>query len=221
MPESYHENGHSIDNTLDYLKHLQKEHDNIFVKTNEGNLWQSKDHMVNRAIDVIKEELKIRKCYLWQIDVDEQWEEKKLFFAENALEFTNVKTGLFLCDYWVGKNLIVRGDWGESRLLPYRRLWNWAGEYFRSHEPPTLDPNNGRESLLPFRFDHYAYYFDKDVLFKDAWYNGYKGIYEKWLDLQQEAKDKPIGYEWPVTKLLRRNSYWGRTKTVIVKVKYD
>ena len=116
-----------------------------------------------------------------------------------------------MCNYYVGKKQIVIGDWGEGRTTPYRRLWDWHGESFKSHEPPILDGNNGPGILIPIKFNHYAYYFESDIKFKEDYYS-YYGLYDRWLEVQ---KNEGI---IPVEKLLGPRVWWSKTNTVIKKV---
>ena len=73
---------------------------------------------------------------------------------------------------------------GECINDTYRRLWDWSGELFKTHEPPSLDGKNGPGLLLPQRFNHYAYYFEEDVKFKEIYYGGYEGLLERWNKVQ-------------------------------------
>jgi len=198
IPDKYHNNGNSVDGTVDFLKKLKG------VKIIFANgIWKSKDEMVNRAIKEIKQ----NKAFLWQIDIDEQWTAKQIGEAEKNL---NGDTGMFLCDYYVGKNLIAKGEWGEGKKLPYRRLWKWRGQSFASHEPPILKGGNGKEVLLKQRFKHYAYYFPQDVKFKENYYTGHRNIYQRWLDLQKETK-----FPQSISRLI--SGSWGKTKTEVIK----
>lgn len=171
----------------------------------------NKDEMVNRAIEELDEfVLEKSKYYLWQIDVDEQWTEEQMSKAEMMLEYMGGTCGKFLCDYYVGPNLLAKGDWGEGRQTNYRRLWKWRGQRFKTHEPPELEGGNGLEVLLPQRFKHYAYYFPEDVQFKEAFYSGHEGAYLRWAALQ-DATEFPVSVDRLIT------GPWGRTKTVIVR----
>jgi len=167
----------STDGTIEYIKELQKTYPNIILETCEVK-WRSKDYMVNKAIELLKQ--KTNKAMLWQIDVDEQWTHEIMGLSEQFLVDNNGKTGTFHSNYFMGDNIRAFGTWGEGVGYPYRRLWDWSGEYFLKHEPPTLLKGNGREVLIPFKFDHYAYYFEQDVEFKSKYYGGHEKIYENW-----------------------------------------
>ena len=204
IPNELHNNGSSVDGTIEFLSDVKSDK-LIFVKSN--GFWDSKDHQVNTAISKVKEIT--NKCFLWEIDIDEQWELESVINAESELIKTGAKTGRFFCEYFVGKDLIAKGEWGEG---PYNRLWNWNGEYFKTHEPPVLEHGNGVEVNLSPRFNHFSYYFEKDVVFKNSWYSGHENILERWKKLQLRD-DFPVH----VSELITGG--WGRTNTYIHKIK--
>ncbi len=182
MPDNYHNNGKSIDGTIEFLKELKLKYNNIIIIESDGML-ESKDIMVNRAIEEIK---KITNtCYLWQIDIDEQWTKEQIVKSEKELREKNGKTGEFNVIQFVGENLIVTGkDWAG---IPFIRLWDWNGENFISHEPPILDNYNINKVLLSEEMKHYSFYFEEDVKFKDKWYDDHDGSYNRWLMLKKEV----------------------------------
>lgn len=202
--------GHSKDGTCEWLWEAASRYPQLRVVTREG-AWKSKDEMVNRAVEVIRTWSGEREIFLWEFDADEYWKEKDILSAEENLVRKGGDTGLFLSDYFVGPDLIARGEWGEGKKLPYRRLWRWRGAPFASHEPPVLEGGNGIEVLLPERFDHLAYFFEEDVRFKDAWYGGHEGIYKRWKKLQ-----KARTFPQPLSSLLKGS--WGKTDTTIHKL---
>lgn len=144
--------------------------------------------MVNRAIEEIKKVA--NDAFLWQIDADEQWSEFTMSLAETSLKEQGAKVGLFHSNYYVGKNILAYGMWGEGIGLPYKRLWDWKGEYFLKHEPPTLMAK-GKEVLTNLRFDHYAYYFEQDVQFKAKYYGGHEKVYAGWKKLNEGSVRLP------------------------------
>lgn len=235
MPGKYHKKGHSIDGTIEYLNELCNYYKKVLISNHftynkkymdeETHFWKSKDDQVNSCINTLIHHCLVNKIdekkepiYLWEIDIDEQWNLFSIEKAERELEESSATTGMFLCNYWVGKNLQAKGEWGEGKRLPYRRLWKWNFTKFKQHEPPILIGAD-KEILLSPRFDHYAYYFDKDVQFKNDWYSGHEEIYKRWKKLQQEAINKPIGWQCPISALLKSNTYWGDSKTIIERVR--
>ena len=207
MPENLHTNGASIDGTRDFLKSLAKTNDKLIYIPSNG-FWDSKDHQVNRAIDEVKKTT--NECFLWQFDTDEQWTSETMLQAEKEMTEQNAKTGAFLADCYVGKDIVARGDWGEG---PYTRLWNWSGEYFETHEPPTLQGGNQKSILVSVRFNHYNYYFEQDVMFKDKWYGGHEQIHERWKLINSlPTKQFPIHISNLIT------GSWGRSNTLLHKV---
>jgi hypothetical protein len=156
----------------------------------------------------------VGECFLWQVDIDEQWTVEQLEIAEKELTANNGKTGCFYCNFYVGKNLIAVGDWGEGRIEPYRRLWKWAGESFVSHEPPKLLGDNNPRLLLTPKFNHYSYYFDEDVKFKETYYGNYSGLYDRWLAIQSTKGSLHIRF------LLGDKVWWSNTNTNIQYKEY-
>lgn len=213
IPDSMHKNYLSTDYTTTRLSFLNMDSDGKVSVVRKGEInnrqpFTSKDEQVNAAINFIKTN-RASECFLWQVDVDEQWTKQQLDEAEEMLVKNGGKTGCFLCDYYVGPNQQVFGDWGEGKHEPYRRLWNWKGEMFLKHEPPTLEGKNGPGLLLPQRFKHYAYYFEQDVKFKEAYYQGYEGLYERWLKVQENRSTIPV------KELLGPKTWWSFTNSHI------
>jgi hypothetical protein len=184
MPDEYHVNGHSVDGTLEFLKSLNNPKISIVETT---GFWNSKDDQVNSCIHKLK--TKYDRGYLWEIDCDEQWTLEDINQSEFLLHDLNLKTASFPARSWLGPNLQARGEWGECVNGGYTRLWNWQGELFERHEPPTLQGGNGKQQMLPIYFDHYNYYFEQDVTFKDKWYSGHEGILSNWKRLQTLPND--------------------------------
>ena len=209
MPDEYHVNGASVDGTREFLAELaNQESDLIYVPSN--GFWNSKDDQVNRAMEEVKK--LTDKCFLWEFDIDEQWTSEAMDQAEKELVDEKLKYAGFMSRYYVGKNLLASGEWGEGRNGDYIRLWDWEGESFVRHEPPTLEGCDDKpgKMLTPI-FDHYSYYFDKDVKFKDAWYSGHEDIYNRWKQINSLPKDVfPIHLSNLIT------GYWGTTDTAII-----
>lgn len=212
MPPWSHNNGRSVDGTIECVKELAAKSDKLLFVEGSG-FWTNKDAQVNAGINKIRE--KVQRAFLWEIDCDEQWTREQMDSAEKDLVAHGAKTGQFLADYWIGKRLMAKGEWGEGNGMPYNRLWNWHGELFANHEPPQLVGGNGKQVVLPQRFQHYAYYFEQDVKFKDAWYGGHEHIHQRWLRLQSEAER---GGRFPrhIRELI--TGHFGKSNTTIVKV---
>lgn len=170
IPDKWHNNGRSIDETVEYLERSMKKNKNIILIKSNG-LWDSKDEMENIAIDEIRK--KYDAAMLWKVDPDEQWRIEDRVAAEKDLERANGKTGCFCCNCFCGKNIIARGEWGEgdSAQYGYRRLWRWNGERLKISEPMVFVGDNKPFVNLPQRFNHYAYYFREDVEFKADFYS--------------------------------------------------
>lgn len=183
MPSDYTDNGKSKDGTIKYIKDLQSKYTNLIYVSHDG-FYDSKDVQVNLAINEIKKIT--NSCYLWEIDADEQWTKDDMIYSENELLNGGGKCGVFSCNLYIAKHLIIRGTWGEH---DYRRLWNWQGELFEKHEPPTLTNNL---PIIPMskRFNHYSYYFENDVKFKSQWYGNHQDVYDNWSKIIYLDRDK-------------------------------
>jgi len=209
-PDDYHNNGKSIDGTNEFLNQLKLKYSNlIFIEPTK--LWKNKDEQINKCIQEIKKIT--NRCFLWEIDIDEQWTIEQIKQSEEILLKEQAKTGCFLCKYFIGPQLIVIGEWGEGLRLPYRRLWDWNGEYFETHEPPRLVGGNKKGILIPIKFNHYSLLFEQDVKFKNVWYSGQEGIYERWLKLQKTDINRPLH----IKHLLGEKTHWGTSDTWIIK----
>lgn len=205
LNSGFHNEFLSNDGTTEFLDSNPRR--NVVVIRPNKRPWKSKDEQVNAAIHRIKETYD--SCLLWQIDIDEQWSLENLESAEKTLLENNGKTGCFTCNYFVGPQQQVYGEWGECIAEPYRRLWNWTGEFFKTHEPPQLDGKNGPGLLLPQRFNHFSYYFPEDVKFKEKYYGGYEGLYDRWQVVQKNRSTIHV------RDLLGLNLRWSYTNTII------
>lgn len=210
----------SNDGTVSIINEIVKERQNVIFVPQRDHKWYSKDEMVNAAITAFNITMIDTYCdkqFLWQLDADEQWTMDQMDQAEESLIKQNADCGCFHAEYYVGEKIIAKGRWGEGNdpsdplENAYRRLWRWNGKKFLTHEPPVLIEGNGREILLPQRFKHYSYRFEKDVKFKSKYYKGYEYILEKWKALQIENN-----FPQPIGKLL--NGYWASTKTIIDRI---
>lgn len=210
FPDDYHNNGKSVDGTGDFLKNLASASSNL-IYIEPDRPWPNKDVQVNRCIEEVKK--RSEKCYLWEVDIDEQWTSEQLIGSEQIMHKYGAKTGCFRCNYFLGPSLLARGGWGEGGILPYIRLWNWQGEMFETHEPPQLKGGNGTIVQINTKFNHYAMYFREDVVFKEKWYDGYDGMVERWEMLQNETS-----FPKHISELLGRKVHWGNTNTIIERI---
>ena len=216
---------HSTDGTERTVKTIMAKNTRVFQQVYiieaDPFEWDSKDEMVRTAARVIRDEVDSRNLpkpiFLWQIDADEVWTEQQMRAAEQALLESGADCGCFHADHYVGENLVARGEWGEGNAPgdplrnAYRRLWKWKGQQFATHEPPELEGGNGKCVLLPQRFMHNSYRYEKDVIFKSRYYQGYEDLHEKWLSLQKETV-----FPQPIGRLI--NGHWGQTATVIERI---
>lgn len=201
----------SVDTIADLCDGLSEQYCGklVFIPPRNNRAWKSKDDKVNACLDAIRS--RYQSAYLWQIDADEQWDPDIMAAAERLVDGTNKKSCAFCCNFFVGPGLIASGvAWGGS--AKWRRMWKWEGERFLTHEPPVLDLLNERivdlkeysdrnwqesESMEACirapAFDHYAYYFEQDVAFKQEYYQGHEHILRNWRRIQKmNRRDFPI-----------------------------
>jgi hypothetical protein len=213
LNDKYQINGRSVDGTHEFLSNLSSKNNKLIYVPSNGP-WSSKDEMVNKAIEQVK---KITdKCFLWEIDIDEHWTLEQIIQAEEELVESNSKTGCFLCEYFVTDQWISIGGWGEGKKDPYRRLWNWEGENFKTHEPPVIDSPNQTISLLSPKFIHYAYYFERDAKFKSEYYGGHEHVLEGFYKLKNSKNDtEPLSILFPESMFDYHNSTYLKKKSHI------
>lgn len=197
----------STDGSVEFMTELASNHNNVLFSYRTAP-YKSKDHQVNEAVELLRR--KVKRGWLWQVDVDEQWTEEKLYNAEQRLFFSPMREASFQFNHYVGKNLIAKGDWGNGYVA---RLFKWRGQRFRSHEPASIDPHGRVMKMDGIKFDHYSYYFDQDVKFKDQYYGGYKGIYDKWVALQQMTN-----FPQPLSVLMPSTARDCNSNTQIIKI---
>lgn len=209
FPDHLHSNGGSTDGTREFLSRLAGKEPKLVYVESDG-FWDSKDQQVNRAIDEVRK--LTHSCWLWQIDIDEQWDEPAMIAAEKELEASGSVAGTFRADCRIGKNLRAIGEWGEAKTFGYIRLWRWSGQKFMCHEPPILEGQFEVDpKMLTPTFVHYNYYFDQDVKFKDSWYGGHEGIYDRWKLINSlPSRFFPMHISNLIT------GEWGKTNTSIV-----
>jgi hypothetical protein len=196
----------STDGTTEFMTELASKHKNVLFYS-ASVPFKSKDEQVNRAIDMIR--TKVRRGWLWQVDADEHWDIETIETAEQKLLFSSSLQMSFKFRHFVGDGLVAEGDWGSGSMC---RLFRWRGQKFITHEPPMMFR---REKTLESQlsFDHYSYYFENDVAFKEKYYKGYQGILHNWYKLQT-MKDFPQ----PISVLLPPTATGYGDHTKIVKI---
>jgi hypothetical protein len=211
VSNAFHDSNYlSVDGTTEYLDYIKS--DKIVVVRNNNRPWNGKVDMCNSFMRELPE-----NTTLMQIDVDELWSvdnlKKVLGFCENTIsDFTMC----FRCNYFVGPGIkiVSQNTYGDNHYEWYR-LWRLTkpGAKWSAHEPPQIDRNfaildKGFTTSQNWFFDHYAYYYEHQVSFKENYY-GYTGAVESWRKLQ-EHKEFPC--------LLRDHLSWVRDDAVINKL---
>jgi hypothetical protein len=193
MPEDFHdENGNSIDGTKEFLEELSSEFDNVDVYLASG-LWEGKVSMFNHGLTNSNPS----DGFLWEIDIDEYWDENKINNTEKIISNTGADCASFLCDYLLSEDIIVRGDWGEGKSGGYKRCWKYkTNSKFKTHIPPVLE---GESKCLNWivtpRFTHLSYYFEDQVKFKSKFYTDHENIYEGWKNITTGKTPLPCGVD--------------------------
>lgn len=203
----------STDGTGHYLQKLSEKHENLHYYS-LGRYYNGKDHQVNVAIDILTEIMEAKynekKCWLWEVDADEHWRLEDLEKAEQiALTMDNIGFS-FTFNQYVGEGLVAKGDWGSGAL---NRLWKWTGQYFKSHEPALLEGQKRCDVIPDVHFEHYSYYFDKDVKFKSQYYSGHENVYKN-LNKIRTAKEYPVH----ISEFFGKNTQIGKSNSYIYKI---
>lgn len=125
----------STDGTVEILRQLEKEFDNIRV-IYAKKVWNGKLEMVNTAMAHAVPGL------LWQIDSDEYWKTHDVLkmnqYMESETHFTDAEFWAF--HFWSSPFLhteLKPTAWGN--MVPWRRLFRFSkGDKALSHEPPIM-----------------------------------------------------------------------------------
>lgn len=178
----------SSDGTTEYLSEIIKGDEEITVI--EGAKWESKDKMVNAALQNVHD-----RCVLMQIDVDEFYKPETIDKIVSLFESdSNLGAIKMRCRYFVGPKLICEGEncWSNNDY-EWLRVWRFLpGATFVSHEPPVLSLVSGRTmdpysaSRQGLTFDHLAYVTESQVAYKESFYP-YDGLLDQWRALQRNT----------------------------------
>lgn len=201
VPES------STDGTVEYLKELALKNSNLHFHSH-GRHFFGKDEQVNVAVNILKQ--LTDRCYLWEVDADEHWKMEDIIKAEQEAD-KSTEIGFSFCfNQFVGPGLVARGDWGSGAL---NRLWKWSGQLFRSHEPALLMGQRRTKIIESVKYDHYSYYFAKDVLFKSKSYPGHELVHERWEHMKNQTS-----FPVHISVLFGLHSRIGKSKSYIEKI---
>lgn len=197
----------STDSTVQFMRDFADTHKNVHFYS-KGDYYDSKDSQVNIAIAILKKIC--GKCYLWEVDADEHWKEEDLKRAEQFADKSTSVGFKFQFNHYVGPGIIATGDWGSGHL---NRLWKWTGQYFQSHEPAMLRGQRGVTAVPDVKFDHYSYYFKKDVMFKSKSYPGHEKVVQNWESIQP-----PNEYPMHISRLFGIDTKIGKSNSLIVQI---
>jgi len=190
--------GHSIDGTLEALHKFKKEEDpeNKVTIVTRGGFWPKKDELGrNRTPQSRAYAERATGDYLWQIDIDEFYEEDDMMRILKMLKEDPSITAVTFPTYTFWGDIQYESDsWALRRGAKYyHRLFKWSKGYkYLTHEPPTVIDENGtdlrekkwlsgkimnRKNIYMF---HYSLLFPWQVEQKTRVYNdedkNYRGI---------------------------------------------
>ena len=148
------------DGTHDILRDVARRHPSTVTVLESASGWLREVDAVRAALLSLREQLSERypEAYLWRVEPWEVWDPVALLAAERELRERDLDCGAFLADFHVGDELLVRGDWGEGRAEPYRRLWRWRGALCGDQDPLQV-LTAGLPALLAPRFDSFLYLY--------------------------------------------------------------
>lgn len=189
----------SKDGTTQFLNTLES---HPRIRLHRRQLWDGKVEMVNTPLRALP-----APGVLMQVDADELWPPACIDRIVNLFATCpRIATMQFACRYFLGPNIVAvtPGCYG-NKPGEWTRAWRFRpGDRFLKHEPPMFRGPSGScfglsdTTELDLVFDHWAYVFEKQVAFKEAYY-GYQDATAHWRRLQQNGK-------WPV--LLREFLPW-------------
>jgi hypothetical protein len=201
-------NKESDDGTIEFMNEFCKSNNNTLFYSH-GDYFHGKDQQVNLALSILRAVAEL-PCYLWEVDVDEQWNIESIEKAEQVADHLSGNGFSFHFNHYVGKDIIADGEWGGNTL---NRLWKWRGENFKSHEPALLQGQRYVTPITGVKFNHYSYYFEKDVKFKSLYYKGHQNVLKNWSRINT-ADSYPIH----ISEFFGSETSIGKTNTYINKI---
>lgn len=163
-------NGASTDRTNEILDKLARENPKLRVI---HGTWLDKTEMCNAALELLEPGL------LWQIDADEVYHAEEMVkimdWMDTHPQCTDVEFwGYHFFGGFKYHTVMEDGRWGNNP--PWRRLFRWNGELWRSHTPPRLERNEnilqrGDSASIAGMLHHYGYCFPRQVLEKGIYHN--------------------------------------------------
>jgi hypothetical protein len=214
VPDKYFDSHKlSVDGTSEFLDHIKC--DKIHVIRNNSDFWNGKVDMCNSFMDKIA-----TPSILMEFDVDEIWTVDNLnnLLSYSEEKFNDVDGFMLKCNYFVGPGLYISNEgfygnpWDQwSRHWHIKEKTHWL-----SHEPPRVKGlnyflNRKITQEKGWVFDHYAYYLENQVKFKEDFY-GYTDALSHWKRLQ-------INKKFPC--LLRDFLPWVHDNAMVDRIKLD
>jgi hypothetical protein len=184
----------STDGTSQFLYGLSH-HPRVTI--HQQPMWKGKVAMCNACLDDFTESGILLEC-----DADELWLPHQLVELLALFEHRpHINCARFFCRYFVGPNIVITSeDSYGNRPTEWLRAWRFEpGMQFATHEPPVIAGVKESCALrnvtrgVGLVFDHYAYAFEKTLVYKEQFY-GYRDAVKHWRRLQQNDK-------WPIDDL--------------------
>lgn len=175
-------NGHSLDNTLQLLRHFKQNEDpaDKVILITRDDFWDEKDEMSQAYAQ------RATGDYLWQVDADEFYRPQDIEKVMSLLRHNPNISGMSfkMTTFWGSPLYCVDGLYLRQGANVYHRLFKWgAGYTYSSHRPPTVHNPQGVDlrrlkwlsaeetARLGITLYHYSLLFPKQVLAKSDYYS--------------------------------------------------
>ncbi len=140
--------GHSLDDSLEFLRRFQKEEDlqgklTIITAQDQGftdGFWPEKDEMSQAYAQ------RASGDWLWQVDADEFYRAADMRHVIELLDEQQPNGVSFpLIEFWGGFNSCTTGKWYIQNFTEVPRIFRWGqGFRYTSHRPPTVLDTQGK-----------------------------------------------------------------------------
>ncbi len=210
--------GHSIDNTLQFIKDYRDNERKI--KLISPGFWGDKCSMQNAGLK------EVTGNYIWLVDSDEVYKKndicKIIQMLKDDLSITQINVPML--HFWKGYEYIISSVILQSKRVA--RIFKFTkGNYFSTHRPPTL-VTKGKSKIIEdpkIYCYHYSYVLSSQVkqkitLYKlfgwekswgidlDDWYSN---CFEKWTAENKDKVEEKYGI-WTCDKSSKTEKFLGQ-----------